>query len=48
MLRRMEDDLADVGTPNCPECLHPMRLVVLAWWCKDCRITLRPDGTLEG
>lgn len=33
----------DLDTPTCPECLHPMEPVVGAWWCADCRVTVRPE-----
>ena len=39
----MDDDLADLGAPNCPQCLHPMEAVVTAWWCADCQIRLSPE-----
>jgi tRNA(Ile2) C34 agmatinyltransferase TiaS len=37
------DDEVSLHTPNCPQCLHQMEAVVGAWWCADCRVTVRPE-----
>jgi hypothetical protein len=35
------DEIDEVGDPNCPSCLEPMRAMTTCWWCPSCRVAKR-------